>query len=64
MFKTGKGEDDDVGFCLHLWPEITAFQRTCINGTWVRVGRVAGCPLLQGSEFDIYIAIGEENYVV
>lgn len=64
MFKTGKGDDDDIAYYLRVYPEQVSNQRIIIDGNHDKQGWVFGCPLLKGSAFDIFIVIGKEGYVV
>ncbi|MCI4388611.1 hypothetical protein PGIGA_G00088270 [Pangasianodon gigas] len=64
MFKTGKGEDDDIAFYLRIYPELASNQRIYSDGKWDKKGWIVGCPLLKRSAFDIFIVIGNESYVV
>ncbi|KAK3550479.1 hypothetical protein QTP86_029424 [Hemibagrus guttatus] len=60
----GKNEDDDIAFYLELWPENFTVIKTYINRNWKTIRFIMGCPLPTGSSFEIFIVIGNENYVI
>ncbi|XP_047660460.1 galectin-4-like [Tachysurus fulvidraco] len=64
MFKTGKGEDDDVALYMDVYPGLASYLKVYCDEKWDKFRFVIGCPIFKGSAFDIFIVIENENYVV